>query len=334
MSKLTCVLAVVLGLVVATTAIAPLSDAQYEMIFTKFVAAYQKQYHHDAFFTKYRTFRQNFDMIRAHNEDTTQTFTMGINQFADLTAEEFDATSKGYKPRAANYARSLNAPHETVNAPTSWDWTTQPNVVTPVKDQGQCGSCWAFSSTGSIEGAHGIATGSLVSLSEQQLVDCSGSYGNQGCNGGLMDDAFEYVIGTGGLCTEASYPYTAADGTCQTTCTRVVQISSYADVTANNETALLNAVALRPVSVAIQANQLAFQFYTSGVITGRCGTQLDHGVLTVGYGVWTDNTPYWKVKNSWGASWGMSGYVLIQRATSGTGPGKCGIAMQPSYPIV
>jgi len=203
-----------------------------------------------------------------------------------------------------------------------------------VKNQGSCGSCWAFSTTGSIESSYAIATGKLVSLSEQQLVDCSDSYGNYGCDGGLMDYAFEYVIANGGLCTEDSYPYQGVDGTCKSTsCSMYDPIQSYSDVTPDSESSLEASVAIRPVSVAIEADQSSFQFYSTGILTGKCGTNLDHGVLAVGYG--TDGTTeYWKVKNSWGTSWGEEGYVLICRNCGKNGnEGECGINHEPSYPV-
>ena len=184
-----------------------------------------------------------------------------------------------------------------------------------------------------MEGINAIGGKGLKSLSEQQLVDCSGAQGNQGCNGGLMDDAFQYIIATGGLCSEAAYPYTAADGTCaSSSCTSVNTISGYTDVTPDSDSAFAAAVAQQPVSIAIEADQSSFQFYSGGVMTAACGTALDHGVLAVGYGTDTGVT-YFKVKNSWGASWGEAGYIRLARGASyNSGAGQCGIYSDPSWP--
>jgi len=219
-------------------------------------------------------------------------------------------------------------------APASVDWVTQ-GVVTPIKNQGDCGSCWAFSTTGAIECEYAIKNGELNSLSEQQLVDCSISEGNLGCAGGDMDAAFKYVQKEGGLCSEASYPYTASDGVCKSSScgTLYDPITTHTDVTSDDETSLINAAAVGCVSVAIEADQYAFQYYSSGILSGTCGTSLDHGVLVVGYGV--DGTQdYWLVKNSWGTTWGEEGYVQICRACDKNGKeGECGINMEPSYPV-
>merc|ERR1712187_747035 len=200
-------------------------------------------------------------------------------------------------------------------------------AVTPVKNQGQCGSCWAFSTTGSTEGAWKIAGNSLVSLAEQQLVDCDKV--DSGCNGGLMDNGFSFLE-KNAACTESSYTYTARDGTCQASgCSVAIPqggVTGYKDV--SGESGLASAVQQQPVSVAIEADLSSFQLYSGGVMSGSCGTQLDHGVLAVGFG--TDGgVEYWKVKNSWGASWGESGYIRMKK-----GINQCGIANQPSYPVV
>jgi KDEL-tailed cysteine endopeptidase len=308
-----------------------ISEEEYQYQFAKYQVTFNKTYTRAEFSKRYQVFKTNYDLITSHNLEK-HAWTLAVNEYADMSWEEFKAQKLGYKKIVTTLPRETVNPAGLFTAPASVDWTTK-GAVTAVKNQGQCGSCWAFSTTGSIEGAVAIAKGRLTSLSEQQLVDCSGSFGNEGCNGGLMDDAFQYVISNKGLCAESAYPYTAADGTCQTSCTSVSTISSYKDVTSNNLDALKAAVALQPVSVAIEADQSGFQFYSGGVFNGACGTALDHGVLAVGYGHdASSGLDFWKVKNSWGASWGESGYIRMVR-TSGTGSGQCGIAMEPSYPV-
>jgi len=291
---------------------------------------------------RFTQFIENLQYIARSNSGDNM-YKLRPNQFTDLTPDEFTEYVHGAKGRC--FAGNANAPkwpilnrwkrdNTKVNAnPTSVDWTTK-GVVTPVKNQGNCGSCWAFSTTGSTECDYAIKTGVLNSLSEQQLMDCSFAEGNLACDGGEMDSAFKYIIKNGGLCSETAYPYKAAKGTCQeSSCgTKYNPVKAYTDVTAQNEADLETAAAAGCVSVAIEADQRVFQSYSSGIITSGCGTSLDHGVLVVGYGV-QSGTEYWKVKNSWGASWGENGYVLICKECGQNGnQGECGIADDPSFP--
>jgi C1A family cysteine protease len=254
-----------------------------------------------------------------------------MNEFGDLNSAEFKAKFLGFQAAETPYLRqrlSSAADGKVFDAPTNddnFDWKSQ-GAVTPVKNQGQCGSCWAFSATGAIEGAWKIKSGSLVSLSEQQLVDCAGSTGNQGCNGGLMDRAFEWVIKNGGICSEAAYPYTARGGACAKTCSPVAKLTGYKDIPQGSEAALMTALRAQPVSVAVEADKQAFQFYSSGVLDDTsCGARLNHGILATGYG--TQTKQYWNVKNSWGTGWGESGYIRMVR-----GKNQCGIASMASFP--
>jgi len=259
-----------------------------------------------------------------------------MNEFGDLTNDQFRQLFMGLRFNAEAMRRN-DAPRPGSGAiralPLAVNWTAK-GVVTPIKNQGQCGSCWAFSTTGSCEGAWAITRGKLYSLSEQQLVDCSDSYGNEGCGGGLMDWAFKYIMANG-IEQETSYPYKAVDQKCAYNKSAVVaSVIGYRNVPTKNETALQYYVATAgPVSVAIDASHNSFQFYRSGVYyEPQCSqTQLDHGVLAVGYGV--DNSSkssYWIVKNSWGTSWGMSGYIWMSRNRQN----NCGIATMSSYPVV
>jgi len=328
MSKVFAVLALV-----ATVSAGNLRNREvYESAFADHVKQYNVQVKDGATFVKMlQTFADNFDMIESHNAGNSS-YKMGLNKFSHLTLDEFHAeVNLGGIKRPA--MRQNNAVHvASASTPASVDWTTT-SAVSPVKNQGSCGSCWSFSATGGIEGAYYKKTGAGTSLSEQQLVSCDKV--DAACNGGWMDDAFAFAKKNGGLCTESAYPYTSGSGTvaaCKTTCSNVANTapSSWTDVTAGDLNGLTSAVAQQPVSVAIQANQAAFQSYKSGVLTGKCGQNLDHGVLAVGYGTWTDGTPYWKVKNSWGTDWGMDGYILIERSSSDL----CGILDAASYPTI
>ncbi|XP_019234964.1 PREDICTED: oryzain beta chain-like [Nicotiana attenuata] len=212
------------------------------------------------------------------------------------------------------------------DAPSALDWRKH-GVVTDVKNQGNCGSCWAFSACGSMEGINAIATGELINLSEQELVSCDSS--NSGCDGGLMDYAFEWVINNGGIDSASDYPYTASQGTCNITKekTKIVTIDGYQDV-AQKESDLLCAVAQQPVSVGIDGSSLDFQLYKGGIYDGDCSSNpddIDHAVVTVG------DDEYWIIKNSWGTYWGMEGYAYIRRNTD-LPYGVCAINSMASYP--
>lgn len=211
------------------------------------------------------------------------------------------------------------------------DWRKE-YKVSSVKNQGQCGGCWAFSSVGAVESAWAIKHNTLYNLSEQELIDCSSE--NHGCEGGSMELAFQYIIDNG-LCSNLSYPYIAEDGQCEKDCKSLVQISNYSDIIKNNEEILKYAVQHQPISVAIQANKRSFQMYKSGIYSDPyCGFELDHGVLLIGYGYdKTYNMDYWIIKNSWSDSWGENGYIRIQRNIDDK-RGLCGIAMDPSVPII
>lgn len=300
--------------------------------FLDFTYRYNKVYDDNEIVLRYNIFEQNLNTINNHNSQN-HTWTMAINQFADMTPEEFKSYTLCYNsPKLDNVPRisfdNVFKP-SLIDTPDQIDWTSK-GAVTGVKDQGSCGSCWSFSTTGGVEGSYFLSTGDLKSFSEQQLVDCSTSYGNQGCQGGLMTDAFKYIQDNG-ICLESDYTYSAMDGKCKK-CTVVTKIDSFIEIPTNNEDALKQAVSMQPVSVAIEADQGSFQFYSKGVMTSSCGTNLDHGVLAVGYGT-LNGVDYWKVKNSWGENWGDSGYILLQRNTKDSA-GQCGITLMASYPVI
>lgn len=268
----------------------------------------------------------NREFIMNHNSEG-HSYIVGENQFINTTYEnEFSQMNHfTYKKTNDNILDFDDLNKSEV------DWRKE-HKVSSVKNQGQCGGCWAFSSVGSIESAWAISHNVLYNLSEQELIDCSSE--NHGCEGGSMDLAFQYVI-ENGLCSNSSYPYTAQDGSCDSNCKSLVKISNYSDIVENNENMLERAVQHQPVSIAIQANKRSFQMYQSGIYSDLdCGFKLDHGVLLVGYGYdKTYDMDYWIVKNSWSTSWGENGYIRIQKGINDE-RGLCGIAMAPSVPIV
>ncbi|XP_031268260.1 senescence-specific cysteine protease SAG12-like [Pistacia vera] len=263
---------------------------------------------------RYNIFKNNLEYIENFNNDVDRGYKLAINKFAGLTNEEFRGLYTGYKrktSKAVTTSKDTSFTHVNLTAvPASLDWRKK-GAVNHVKDQGRCGCCWAFSAVAAVEGITQIKTGKLISLSEQELVDCDTKSGNQGCEGGLMDTAFEFIKSNGGLTTEADYPYEEIDGNCKTkkVATRAAKITGYKD--AAESEALLQAVENQPVCVVIEGSGRDFQFYKSGMFKGKCGTNLDHGVTAIGYGTESDGTKYWLVKNSWGTKWGEDGFMRI-----------------------
>ncbi|XAR74023.1 Actinidain [Bertholletia excelsa] len=313
------------------------SDEEVMGIYRDWLAKHGKAYNGLGEVEKrFEVFKDNLRFIDEHNAQN-RTYKVGLNRFADLTNEEYrsmylgtktDARRRFFKAKGASQRYAVRAGD---SLPKSVDWR-ESGAVAPIKDQGDCGSCWAFSTVAAVEGINKIATGELIQLSEQELVDCDKAY-NAGCNGGLMDYAFEFIIRNGGMDTEEDYPYKGIDDQCDPARknAKVVSIDGYEDVPPYDEKALMKAVAHQPVSVAIESSGRAFQLYQSGIFTGECGMALDHGVAVVGYG--TENgVDYWFVRNSWGTSWGEKGYLRMERNVN-VYTGKCGIAMQASYPV-
>ncbi|XP_060195709.1 senescence-specific cysteine protease SAG39-like [Lycium barbarum] len=287
---------------------------------------------------RFKIFKENVERIETFNADEDKGYKLGVNKFTDLTNEEFRVLHTGYKRSSHPKVVSSSKPRthfryaNVTDIPPTLDWRKK-GAVTPIKDQKNCGCCWAFSAVGAMEGLHQLKTGKLVPLSEQELVDCDVEGEDEGCSGGLLDTAFKFIMKNKGLTTEANYPYKAADGVCNKKRSTVsaAKITGYEDVPANSEKALLQAVANQPVSVAIDGSSFDFQFYSSGVFSGSCSTWLNHAVTAVGYGATSNGTKYWIIKNSWGSKWGENGYAHMKRDIHDK-EGLCGLAMDASYP--
>ena len=281
---------------------------------------------------RFNIWRENNKYVKIHNRYRAQCFTLALNEFADFTTAEFVEIYGGFiqgnRSNIPLFVPSINVP------PNSVDWRAK-GYVTPVQNQGNCGSCWAFSATGSLEGQHFKRTGNLVPLSEQNLIDCSGPQGNNGCDGGHMINAFEYVKSNNGIECDTTYPYTGQDGTCQFNSNNVAATcTGYKQIQRKNELELTKTISeIGPISVAINVIR-SFQLYEQGVYYDpECSqdiSTLNHAVLAVGYGTTINCKDYYIVKNSWGTGWGMNGYILMSRNRNN----NCGIATDASYPIV
>lgn len=310
-------------------------EEEYANAFADFIHRFEKNYTGSEKEARFEAFRSNYDWIKTHNTKGNS-YDVGLTRFADLTNHEFSAAYTLPQEQAVEHLMSgfplLGAQEYSGGPlPDSVDWRNQ-GAVTTVKNQAQCGSCWSFSTTGAVEGAWKIATDQLISLSEQQLVDCSSSAGNEGCNGGSPYAAMQWLKAKD-MCTESSYKYYPKEGSCHSSCSVGIPhggVSGVIAVRPGDEKALMEAVASQPVAISINGDDRAFQLYNGGVLSGCTSSQINHGVLAVGYG--TDNgQDYFTVKNSWGSSWGESGYFRVARGKGTGAMGECGILTSSVY---
>lgn len=324
------------------TIIASVTGSSLINRFTEWIQHFDVQFENDDHFHNvYQKWISNDKFIDEIN-DKNLTYQLGHNQFSGMDSVEY-SKYLGFGGKLIEHTSIekgvREAEYELIEIdllPESINWVEN-GAVSEVKDQGQCGSCWSFSTTGALEGAYYIKYGDMELFSEQQLVDCDNFKNggrDMGCNGGLMDHAFAWIEKNGGLCSEFDYPYVSGEtktgGTCQKKCKVVVnsKVTGFVDVEPSSDVAMKTALSQQPVSIAIEADQREFQLYKSGIFTGNCGTKLDHGVLLVGYGV-----DYYLVKNSWGLSWGDGGYIKLGAGPEfNNGDGQCGMLMQGSYP--
>ncbi|KAG6523566.1 zingipain-1-like [Zingiber officinale] len=303
--------------------------------FEKWMADHGRTYRDEAEKVYRReVFARNSEYVTAFRRAKGQrrSYTVGLNRFADHTKEEFLATYTGGNPPSVASV-PVPAPFKYANttAPSSIDWRDR-GAVTPIKDQGNCGSCWAFSAVASIESINQIAKGELISLSEQELVACDKN--DSGCDGGLHYQAFSFVVANGGITTEANYPYQPNQNiACDSSklADNAVSLTSYSLVPSNSEESLMKAVANQPVSVSIDASE--FMLYAGGIFDGPCEANLNHEVTLVGYGTDGNGTKYWIAKNSWGTGWGDQGYILLEKDVDRK-EGLCGLAIRASFPII
>ncbi|XP_069029607.1 pro-cathepsin H-like [Embiotoca jacksoni] len=309
----------------------PLILLEEEYHFKQWLSQHNKVYDSEEYYQRLHVFAQNKKTIDHHNAGN-HSFTMGLNQFSDMTFEEFRKFYLLTQPQNCSATKGSHV-SRTGPYPEIVDWRVKGNFVTPVKNQDYCGSCWTFSATGCLESVIAITTGKLIALSEQQLNDCAKDFNNHGCLGGLPSQAFEYIKYNKGLMTEKDYPYKGQDDTCNFKPElAAVFVRDVVNITSYDEKAMVDAVSrLNPVTFSFDAAD-DFMHYKDGVYSStRCKNTADsvnHAVLAVGYGAEENGTPYWIVKNSWGTAWGKDGYFLIER-----GRNMCGLAVCSSYPL-
>ncbi|CAH1391323.1 unnamed protein product [Nezara viridula] len=278
---------------------------------------------------------ENKMKIDEHNKRYEQglvSYKLSMNHFGDLTNEEFRLMMNRLDVRKPQLSFFTYFETKNITLPESVDWRER-GAVTPVKDQGKCGACWSFSSTGALEAQHFLKTGRLIPLSEQNLIDCSEEYGNDGCDGGLMDFAFQYVVDNNGIDTENSYPYEGPVADCRYNTTSVgTSATGYVIIPEGDERALEEAVAtIGPISAGVDASHTSFQFYSGGLYHEKyCTQSVDHAVLVVGYGTDEKGQEYWIIKNSWNATWGEGGYIRLARNQGN----HCGVTNRASYPLL
>ncbi|XP_029431178.1 pro-cathepsin H [Rhinatrema bivittatum] len=322
-------LLLLLGLLPGTCS-APEPTAQEQLHFKAWMLQNNKKYSLEEYYHRLQIFVKNKRKMEQHNTGNSS-FQMGLNQFSDLSFTEFKKRYLWHEPQNCSATKG-NFFKNSGPSPDFVDWRKKGNYVTPVKNQGPCGSCWTFSTTGCLESAVAIATGQLLLLSEQQLIDCAQAFNNHGCSGGLPSQAFEYIKYNKGIMSESSYPYTAENGTCHFQPDKAVAaIKDVVNITIYDEHSMEEAVAAHnPISFAFEVTE-DFMSYRSGIYTNpKCHTtpdKVNHAVLAVGYAQ-ENGKPYWIVKNSWGIEWGMDGYFYIER-----GRNMCGLAACASYPI-